>query len=332
MRDVGSTGRSGARDVEMVPVSEPLPGDSPRVRGEDATHVENLVNTRDPLPPIVVHRATMRVIDGMHRLKAAKVRGDREIAVEYFDGSAQDAFLRAVRENAAHGLPLSRADRAAAVRRIIEADAGMSDRAIARVVGLSPPTIAAIRRRSTDKALQSNNRLGRDGRTRPLTAAEGRLRAGRLIAERPDASLRAIARDAEISLGTVQDVRKRMDRGEDLIPAKFRTPPVPPCPEGTVGERDAGLPALHLLRRDPSLRLSETGRALLQWLGVCARQHEREQIVNAIPEHCVEIILELAASCAESWTQLRHDLERRTRSNAVDSTDGWVSRSTHPPA
>jgi ParB-like nuclease family protein len=239
----------------MVPVSEPLPGDSPRVRGEDATHVENLVNARDPLPPIVVHRATMRVIDGTHRLKAAKERGDRELAVEYFDGSAQDAFLRAVRENAVHGLPLSRADREAAVRRIIEADAGMSDRAIARVAGLSPPTIAAIRRRSTDNTLQSNKR---HGRTRPMSAVEGRLRAGRLIAERPAASSRALGRDA-------------------------------------------------------SLRLSEAGRALLQWLEVCARQHEREQIDNAIPEHCVEIILELAASCAESWMQLRHDLERRTR-------------------
>ena len=307
----------------MVPVSEPLPGYSPRVRGEDATHVRNLADTGDPLPPIVVHRTTMRVVDGMHRLAAARARGDREIAVEYFDGSAQDAFLRAVRANVTHGLPLSRADREAAVKRIIESHAGLSDRAIARVAGLSPPTVAAIRRRSTDKSAQSNSRLGRDGRTRPVNAVEGRLRAARLIAERPEASLREIAREAKVSLGTVQDVRKRMDRGEDLVPAKFLSRQGSASRAGRpAGGAESGLPALYVLRRDPSLRMSEPGRALLQWLGICARDHEREQIVDAIPEHCLEIVLELANSCAETWTQLRHDLERRVRGSSAPRGGG----------
>lgn len=307
----------------MVPVDQPLPGDSPRVEGEDAAHVANLANARGPLPPIVVHRATMRVVDGIHRLLAAKARGEREIAVEYFDGSVEEAFLRAVRQNAVHGMPLSHADREAAVERIIASHEGMSDRAIAGIVGLSPPTVAAIRDRSTDRTSRSNTRLGRDGRTRPLNAVEGRLRASRLIAERPDASLRVIAREANVSLGTAQDVRKRMDRGEDPVPAKFQSPktvqvPAPRSP-ALAG---AGLSALTVLRRDPSLRLSETGRALLQWLGVCALQQEDERIVNAIPDHCAEIIIELAGSCAESWIQLRRDLERRIQGTPTSRTGG----------
>lgn len=32
------------------------------------------------MPPIVVHRATMRVIDGMHRVRAAKLRGAAHVA------------------------------------------------------------------------------------------------------------------------------------------------------------------------------------------------------------------------------------------------------------
>ncbi len=297
--------------------------------------MEMLASTGDPLPPIVVHRATMRVIDGMHRLKAAKARGDREIAVEFFDGTEDDAFLRAVCENVVHGLPLSRIDREAAVRRIMSSHAGLSDRAIARMVALSPSTVAAIRRRSSDGSAQSNSRLGMDGRTRPVDAVEGRLRTSRLIAQRPDASLRAIARDAKVSLGTAHDVRKRMDRGEDPVPARLRSEPtgsaeptdssvlVPaPRAEGTIG---GGLPSSSIvdsLRRDPALRVSETGRMLLQWLGVCALPQHREQVVDAIPEHCVESVLELASTCAENWMRLRQDLQRRVRRPAVVPAGG----------
>ena len=308
MRDTDRAGQ-----VEMVPVSELSRGDSPRIHGEDETHAQNLAEIEESLPPIVVHRATMRVVDGMHRLRAAKMRGDREIAVEYFDGSIADAFLRAVYNNVVHGLPLSRADREAAARRIIRSHIDLSDRAIAAVVGLSPPTIGAIRKRTTDSGFQSNARIGQDGRTRPLNVVEGRLRASRIIAEHPGASLRAVARDAKISLSTAQDVRKRMERGEDPVPAKFAPQVNVPQPRsgGAPDGVRTSLAALHMLRRDPSLRFSEAGRALLQWLGVYAAQDKREDIVNAIPEHCVRVIVELARDCAESWTQLGSDLEGR---------------------
>jgi hypothetical protein len=305
-----------AGQIAMVSVGELLPGDSPRLQGEDDKHVQTLAETTEPLPPIVVHRPTMRVIDGMHRLQAAMVRGDHEIAVEYFDGSRADAFIRAVRDNVVHGLPLSRADREAAVERIIRSNPGLSDRAVAAVVGLSPPTVGTIRRRTTARTLQSNARIGLDGRTRPLDAKEGRLRAGRIIAERPDASLRTVAREARVSLGTAQDVRKRMDRGEDPVPVKnlARSTARVPRPRSVAApDGRAGLSALRILRRDPSLRLSETGRALLQWLGVFGIRNRSEEIVNAIPEHCAGTVIELARGCAESWTQLSNDLEQRLR-------------------
>ena len=67
-------------DPVTVPVSSLLSGDSPRLAGENLEHVQLLAVVQG-LPPILVHRSTMRVIDGMHRLRAAKLRGDETIAV-----------------------------------------------------------------------------------------------------------------------------------------------------------------------------------------------------------------------------------------------------------
>src|SRR5437763_15349138 len=54
-------------------------GMSPRANGEDPDHVRTLAATVNPLPPIVVHRPSMRVIDGLHRVAAARLRGDTRI-------------------------------------------------------------------------------------------------------------------------------------------------------------------------------------------------------------------------------------------------------------
>ena len=73
---------------ERVPVNVLLDAFSPRVEGVDHDHVARLAEQVDELPPILVHRSTMRVIDGMHRLNAAQMNGRSTIEVIYFDGSA----------------------------------------------------------------------------------------------------------------------------------------------------------------------------------------------------------------------------------------------------
>jgi hypothetical protein len=287
----------GSRPV-WVAISELSPGYSPRIQGEDAEHIRALAAAVDDLPAIVVHRPTMRVIDGMHRLRAAVERGESEILVEYFAGSEEDAFVRAVRDNVRHGLPLSRADREAAVLRLLRSPTAWSNRAIAAVTGLSAPTVGAIRRRMTDKTFQSNNRVGRDGRTRPVSGADGRERASQVIAEYPDASLRFIAREAGISLSTAQDVRKRLARGENPVPEGLREP---------AGRASA----LETLRRDPSLRFTQSGRTLLQWLGVSAA--DPDDLARAIPGHTAKSVADLARVCAEMWTRLADHIDRRER-------------------
>ena len=84
-----------------------------------------------------LHRSTMRVVDGMHRLRAAKLRGQETIAVRYVDGDEASAFLVAVRANIAHGLSLIVTDHKAAAARIMDLYPHWSDRMIAKATALT---------------------------------------------------------------------------------------------------------------------------------------------------------------------------------------------------
>lgn len=309
-------------------------GDSPRVLGVDADHVRRLAEVETELPPILVHRETMRVIDGMHRLGAAILNGRQTIDVCFFEGSEEAAFLVAVRANTAHGMPLSLQDRRVAALRILESRPGMSDRAIAEVTGLSAKTVAGLRRCSTADSPQLNARIGKDGRRRPLNAEEGRLRAARVIAANPDASLRKIAQDAAVSVGTAHAVRQRIRRGEDPM-APRTTERIGGAAPATAAEataearrRRAGQEAdvllrLRSLQRDPSLRLSEAGRHLLRWIhGHMIAQDMRADLVDAVPTHLAPIVADMALQCAEIWNDFAHDVQERMREQSERTQTG----------
>ncbi|MEU4347917.1 ParB N-terminal domain-containing protein [Streptomyces sp. NPDC023838] len=315
--------------VETVPIGRLLRADSPRRLGENDEHIRLLAQSEQPLPPIVVHRPTMRVIDGMHRLQATRLRGGRDIQVRFYDGPSEDAFVLAVEANVVHGLPLSAPDRTAAAARIIRTHPNWSNRAIASVTGLSAKTVGAQRRRMSTGAAEQSARVGRDGRVRPVSCTEGRLIASRLIAENPTASLRAIAQKAGISPGTVRDVRERLKRGEDPVPrkragsgsgrARGRTAaahPPPACDppaQQTRMSADVREAMFRSLCRDPSLRLTETGRLLLRMMEIhMADAQQWERIADAVPAHCADSIAAMATACAEVW----QDLASRLRHSA----------------
>ncbi|CAM5488684.1 ParB/RepB/Spo0J family partition protein [Streptomyces griseomycini] len=302
-----------------VPLAALKPSDSPRAEGESEEHVKLLAALETPLPPLLVHRPTMRVIDGMHRLRAAELRGESEVEVEFFDGEPEEAFALAVRLNVAHGLPLTLADRTAAAARILAARPTWSDRRIAADTGLSAGTVAAIRRRSTPQSEQSNVRMGRDGRVRPLHAAEGRQRASRIIAAHPEASLREIAQQAGIATATAKDVRDRMRRGEDPVAPRARTAPAPGAARAAAPGRpatrtsDAALVLmLPQLGKDPSLR-TEAGRTLLHLLGLHAIGDEKRwsRLAQGVPAHRAGTLAQAARRCADHWLRLAHELELR---------------------
>lgn len=307
--------------VVTVRIADLVFGDSPRLNGEEEEHVRLLAEADEDLPPILVHQKTMRVIDGMHRVKAARLKGRNRIEAQFYDGAESAAFLLAVERNISHGLPLSLADRKAAATRILASHPYWSDRAIAASTGLSGRTVRTIRRRSTSVSSQSNERMGQDGRLRPLNAVEGRLRAWEIMKARPTAALREVAASAGVSLGTVYDVRERMRRGDNPVPAKHRAaagqlrvppePPVPARPAKTVHTRDSQT-TLERLRKDPSLRLTESGRLMLRWLGShVVDAKDWEFLLESTPAHCMKTVSELARRSADAWQQLARELEQR---------------------
>jgi ParB-like chromosome segregation protein Spo0J len=299
------------------------------MNGEDKAHIMRLAETETPLPPILVDKRTMRVIDGMHRLMAASLQGREMIDALFFEGSEADMFLRAVEENIAHGLPLSQADRRAAAERIIASHPHMSDRAIGHSVGLAAKTIAAIRKRSSEGVPQSNARVGRDGRVRPLDSGAGRRRAAELLSGRPGASLRDVARAAGISPATVLDVRKRLARGDSPVPEKpaanaAREAVVPPqslqaiAVSTRLNQQTAPTsnPAttVEKLSRDPSLRNTERGKGMLRLLHVNAVGAEQlPDVATSVPPHCVGVVVQLAREYAKMWQDFARELDGRAR-------------------
>jgi ParB-like chromosome segregation protein Spo0J len=324
---VAELGDVSLREIVAVPVSSLRPGRSPRLEGEDQAHIARLAESETPLPPILVSRRGMRVIDGAHRLIAASLNGQEAIDVEFFDGSEADAFLRAVEANVTHGLPLSRADRRAAAARIITSHPRMSDRAIADSAGLAARTVAAIRRRSAGAVPQPETRVGMDGRIRPLSCAEGRRRAAELMAEHPRASLREVARGAGISPATARDVRRRVERGEEPAPARARTggggydDPARPGQASGPSARSAvrvvrPTPAFVLakLLRDPSLRHQDQGRRLLRLLQrTSAEAQEWSGAIAAVPPHCAALVGQLARQYSQMWQDFAEELDERAR-------------------
>jgi ParB-like chromosome segregation protein Spo0J len=327
--------RGTSAAVEAVSVLSIRPADSPRLNGEDKAHIARLAETETALPPILVDRRTMRVIDGMHRLMAASLQGREYIDVIFFDGSEADVFLRAVQENIAHGLPLSQADRRAAAERIIASHPHMSDRAIGHSVGLAAKTVASLRKSSSDEIPQSNARVGRDGKVRPLDSGLGRRRAAELLVQQPDASLRDVARLAGISPATVLDVRKRLERGESPVPEKPAANAARKAASGGGTEPDAegdGVPtaalrlssrtaappdpatAVEKLLRDPSLRNNERGKGMLRLLHVNAvGAGQLPDAAATVPPHCVGIVVQLARQYALMWQDFAGELDGRAR-------------------
>jgi len=196
------------------------------------------------------------------------------------------------------------------------------------VAGLSAATVATLR---IVEEAGSAGRVGRDGRIRPSDMGHRRRLASEMIARQPEASLRQIATACGISPMTVRDVRARMMRGEDPVPKPQRVretgvvrpddprPEDPPPDARTepdqhpAGETEA---ILGSLRRDPSLRFTEHGRALLRWLTPrVSGPAGWAQFAEQVPPHARYALAELARACAEEWQEFAERLETEAAAN-----------------
>jgi ParB-like chromosome segregation protein Spo0J len=321
---------------EHVSVHSVVPGPYLREAGTNHAHVQLLADasSTSALPPILVQRSTHRVIDGMHRLAAAKLRGEQTINACLIDCTDEEALVLAIKSNTLHGLPLSKADRISGAKRILMAHPDWSDRAVASVTGMSAKTIAVLRNRSSGEVVSFEKRLGRDGKRRPVAAAEGRKRAAAYLDAHPDASLREVAREADVSVGTVHSVRRLMRHGTDPIaPAAARPEPTGPRVAGRPGAAasqfaEAIVPALHEVKHyrqlawsaislkvtnDPALRYTEGGRAFLRWMAQHALHAEDwREVVSAVPVHWVDDVSAIADSVGAEWRMFAMQLRKRS--------------------
>ncbi|MGW1895267.1 helix-turn-helix domain-containing protein [Streptomyces sp. NPDC002004] len=333
--------------IHTASVGSLLPADSPRLDGLSHDHVQVLAACGKEFEPILVHREAGRVVDGMHRLQAAILRGRRDIAVRYVEGSSAELFVRSVQANTSHGLPLTLKDRKAAVARILASHPHWSDRAIAAVAGVSPKTVGAARGRcSSEESPQSNQsttaRVGRDGRARPVDMPQRREKALALLTARPDVTLREVAQEAGVSISTVHRMRQELRSGPpaELQRGQTSAPPEASWPEEGTPATSSGpvaaarqvshltsvpspperLPpdvarprarALHTLSNDPSIRFTDSGRALLRWLnGQAQALAAGEQLLESVPPHCARAVAEVASHYAKEWERLAGELRR----------------------
>ncbi|MFF5767393.1 ParB/RepB/Spo0J family partition protein [Streptomyces tanashiensis] len=309
--------------VVELPVTELVLTESPRSQGISTAHVHTLKETDATLPPILVHHDSMHVIDGLHRVQAAILKGKKRIRARLFKGSNDQAYLLAVKLNTTHGLPLQLADRRNAALRILDVHPDWSNRAIAEVTNLSDKTIAKLRGQKSGESEKQKHRMGKDGRSHPLDVNYGRLRASQFITDRPDASLREIAKAAGVSPNTARRVRNSLREGGNpllgpastsagsLVEADTRDG-YPPSPAKAVPSipHDVRRPTWFKLKRDPSLRSTETGRFLLRSLSLHALTADTwDKLIETIPPHCVSAVADAARECAAAWQQFADRLE-----------------------
>ncbi|WP_326695981.1 transcriptional regulator [Streptomyces sp. NBC_01754] len=341
------------RSTDRVRIGDLVPADSPRLNGVDPAHVRRLSAVYPSLPPVLVHRSTLRVVDGMHRIGAAELLDLDTVEVQYFDGSEDQVFLRSVTANIAHGLPLSVTERKTAAGRILASRPSLSDRAVAACTGLDAKTVASVRARSAAGHPPLNTRTGTDGRAHPLDRTAERIHAAELMRRDPELSLRAVVKETGLSLGTAHDVRRRLLRGEDPVPPSRQNGPAPGTgratparlPEmpgsaaaagpdrpraavpvrkgGPVSPRPRGpLDTLRRLAEDPSLRHSDTGRDLIRWLHIHFVVDEAwQKRADAVPPHATESMAELARHCSEAWRRFAEDMSRRKHADSPRRTD-----------
>lgn len=290
----------------LVDVEELILDDAPRSRFDD-NYARALARARKPLPAVIVHEPTRRVVDGRHRVRAAVLRGERQIAARLCFDDVDEIFALAVAVNAANGHPIPTDDRKRHATALLAAHPEWSTRRIAVASGLAPGTVGTLR----GAASPTEVRISRNGRRRAVDTGRGRRIASDVLAAEPEISLREVARRAGVSPSTVRDVRNRMrqkgNRAERRPATGGRHPGRPAAPHAV------GHLLVAKLCTDPTLRYTLTGRRLLAGLLAAGAIEDGDlaELASSLPAHCVSLIAAAAGDCARTWQALADTVRRQ---------------------
>jgi ParB-like chromosome segregation protein Spo0J len=132
---------------EKIPVGKLVVDQSFMIRqglSQDAIlRYRDLFREKGSCPALKVQRRTMRVIDGWHRLAAAKEEGLKEVPCEVLDVPDSELRALAYKLNRGHGVPISLEERNKTIVELYTKD-GKTQEEIARIVGLSRPRVTQI--------------------------------------------------------------------------------------------------------------------------------------------------------------------------------------------
>jgi hypothetical protein len=334
------------------PAPEPVAGPPVRIRidelrlrpslrdgGVNRSHVQTLTQLQGRWPPILVARRGRTVVDGLHRVHAAKDLGQSHISCVFFDGRREDAFLEFVRRNVMHGLPLSLRERERAAARILRLHPDWSDRRVAELCGLSPTTVARVRKtagpassparlRPTDGNGQLDKRVGRDGKLRPIDSSPLRRRIANALRANPTASLRVVASEVGSSPETVRRVRDRLP--EMMASTNGHVPAAEPAasrscaPDLGDAAESGGLTKLltELVgddalsphwTADPAVLSTLGGTTFAEWFIRTYIDSDWRAYVVAVPLSRVYEVADEARRRAACWQQFAVNLEARVR-------------------
>jgi transposase-like protein len=150
-------------------------------------------------------------------------------------------------------------------------------------------------------------RIGRDGRARPIDPAAQRERVVHELIERPEASLRDIARTVGVSPETVRSVRAALSEQID----GFRTaPPVDLVAWSTAPDRSVRW------EPDHSFASCDDGAATARFLEQTdVRECELDRHAAAVPFSRVYEVSDEARRRAAFWMHLAERVESRARRN-----------------
>jgi ParB-like chromosome segregation protein Spo0J len=301
--------RRATTEPTAVALSRLTGGLSPRLGGESRPHVDSLAEAKGAWPPIVVDRATMRVVDGMHRLLAARQLGLETIQVVFFDGTEEEARHEAIRTNNQHGLPLTLAEKRQCARDILDEHPTWSDRRIAAICGLSPKTVGVLRPREAAPVVPAEAdriRVGRDGRAQRIRGAgEGspRERVLAVLAEDRYASLRAVARKAGTSPETVRTVRRTL-LGERPAPSTEDRGPVSHPSRDDPGPR-------RLWAQDSAIASTPEREEFGTWFDQTSLSGRDLSYADVVPLSRIYEAIDEARRRAEMWDVFSRRLQAR---------------------
>lgn len=250
------------------------------------------------------------IVEGWHRIEAAARLKTADIDADVFEGSRREAFIRAMRSNLTHGLPLKAEEKMTACQKVIEEltkthGKQPSNGWVAQEMGVSESWVRIHRRQLENAGTldPADTVVGLDGKEQPARKPSGNSSKARQATQTPQTLPEAGSAPTNAAMAAKPDPPKTPAAKPATAPAT----PVGKTPPAKTGSKVEQQPSLKLVPADEPLEPGTEDsriRALREIVPVMAAlardrdiletddRAEVEQIVN-------ELLLHMAAFLGE---------------------------------